>query len=66
MVLGSTFGDTLTVVSAALGVVGLVVAGVFFWWHLREIRRTQASTELNLAATRELGRETLSALQLTT
>jgi hypothetical protein len=59
-----SLSSTLEIASAALGVIGLVVAGVFFAWHLRELKRTQAKTELNLAATKEVGRQTLAALQL--
>ena len=60
----ATLGESLAIVSASLGAVGLVVAGIFFFWHLRALKRTHASTELNLQATTELGRQTLSALQL--
>ena len=56
--------DFVSIVSGAIGAASFVAAALYFWWHLREIRRTQASTERNLAATREVGRETLSALQL--
>jgi hypothetical protein len=60
----AALGQVLEIASAALGVIGLVVAGVFFAWHLRELKRTEAKTELNLAATKDVGRATLAALQL--
>ncbi len=58
------WSELITVGSGLIALTGLIAAAVFFLWHLREIRRTQASTERNLEATHEVGRETLSALQL--
>ena len=58
------WSEVIAVGSGGIALASLVAAAVFFLWHLREIRRTQASTERNLEATLEVGRETLSALQL--
>jgi hypothetical protein len=60
----TSLGDTLGIASAAIGLVGLIIAAIFFWWHLRELKRTEAKTELNLSATQEVGRQTLAALKL--
>jgi hypothetical protein len=59
-----SLAEILAVVSTSVALISLVAAAIFFVWHLREIKRTQESTERNREDTRRIGRQTLAALQL--